>query len=170
MTIEPSAMTIPHDRSMPAVSTTSVWPMAITPTTTICCRISEKFWLVKNRSDWDAKNAQASSSASSGPEAARIAARSRVGPAEPFIGAPRRLLGAPARIHAECRVPALHAFHWRVGDEGHAGIDRAGHFLPGLRVLDGGLDAERGHPERILLRGGREDTRLHVPHSGAPAV
>src|SRR5687768_16034497 len=144
--------------------------MAITPTTTICCRISEKFWLVKNRSDWDAKNAQESNRARSGPEVARIAARSRVRPAEPFIGAPGRLLVSPARIHAERRVLALDALHWLVGDQGHAGIDRTGHFLAGLRVLDGGLDAERRHPERILLRRGRDDPGLHVPHSSATAV
>src|SRR5687767_1945672 len=169
MTIEPSAITIPHDRSMPAVRTTSVWPMAITPTTTICCRISEKFWLVKNRSDWDAKNAQASSRARSGPDAVRTPPRSRGRPAKPFIGAPGRLL-APARTHAERRVPAVHAFHRRVGDQGHAGIDRAGHFLAGPGVLDGRLDAERRHPQRILLRRGRDDSGPGVAHAGAPAV
>jgi hypothetical protein len=67
ITIEPSAMTIPHDRSIPAVRMTSVWPIAITPTTMTCCRISEKFWPVRKRSVCDAKKMQAASSASSGP-------------------------------------------------------------------------------------------------------
>src|SRR5688500_11050903 len=124
MTIEPSAITIPHERSMPAVSTTSVWPMAITPTTTICCRISEKFWVVRNRSVWDAKNPQASNRARSGPEVARIAPRLRVRPAAPLIDPPDRLVVAPARTHPERRVPAVHAFHRGVGDQGDAGIDR----------------------------------------------
>jgi hypothetical protein len=43
ITMLPSAITMPQDRSMPAVSTISVWPIAITPTTITCCRISERF-------------------------------------------------------------------------------------------------------------------------------
>ena len=31
ITMPPSAITMPHDRSMPAVRMISVWPMAITP-------------------------------------------------------------------------------------------------------------------------------------------
>ena len=31
MTMPPSAMTVPQERSMPAVRITSVWPMAMTP-------------------------------------------------------------------------------------------------------------------------------------------
>ena len=37
LTMEPSAITMPHDRSMPAVSTISVWPMAMTPSTSPPC-------------------------------------------------------------------------------------------------------------------------------------
>ena len=66
----PSAMTMPHDRSMPAVRMISVCPMAITPTTMTCCRISEKFWSVKKRSFWVAKKTQASSKAIKGPSVA----------------------------------------------------------------------------------------------------
>ena len=36
ITIWPSAITVPTDRSMPAVRITSVCPIAITPTTAIC--------------------------------------------------------------------------------------------------------------------------------------
>ena len=36
ITMEPSAITMPHDRSMPAVRTISVCPMAITATTIVC--------------------------------------------------------------------------------------------------------------------------------------
>ena len=45
---------------MPAVRMISVCPMAITPTTITCCRISERFSPVRKRSVWVAKNAQAS--------------------------------------------------------------------------------------------------------------
>ncbi len=70
MTIEPSAMIMPHDRSIPAVRMISVWPMATTPTTITCCRMSEKFWPVRKRSDWNAKNAHAMASAMNGPNVA----------------------------------------------------------------------------------------------------
>ena len=43
MTIEPSAIAVPHDRSMPAVRMISVWPIASVPTTITCWMISEKF-------------------------------------------------------------------------------------------------------------------------------
>src|SRR6476646_10296816 len=170
MTIEPSAITIPQDRSMPPVRTTSVWPMAMTPTTITCCRISEKFWPVRKRSLCDAKKTLASSSASSGPKAGSIAAGSRNRRPVPSIGAAEPLLVAPAPIEAERGVPAVHPFHRLVGNESHAGINRAGHFLAGLRVLDRGLDAERRHLERILLRRGAEHSGLDVSHPGAAAV
>ena len=41
ITIEPGAIAMPHDRPIPAVRITSVWPIARTPTTITCCRISE---------------------------------------------------------------------------------------------------------------------------------
>ena len=48
---------------MPAVRMIRVCPMAMTPTTITCCRMSEKFWPVRKRSVCDAKNAHAASSA-----------------------------------------------------------------------------------------------------------
>ena len=44
--------------------------MARTPTTMTCCRISEKFWPVRNRSLCVAKKAHARRSAMNGPSAA----------------------------------------------------------------------------------------------------
>ncbi len=58
---------MPHDRSMPAVRMISVWPIAMTPTTAICCRISEKFSPLKKRSVAMPKNTQAISKAMKGP-------------------------------------------------------------------------------------------------------
>ncbi len=43
ITMDPSAITMPQDRSMPAVRMITVCPMAMTPTTITCCRMSEKF-------------------------------------------------------------------------------------------------------------------------------
>ena len=70
ITIEPSAIAVPHDRSMPAVRMISVWPMASVPTTMTCWMISEKFAGSRKRSDCVVKNAQARSSAISGPSCA----------------------------------------------------------------------------------------------------
>ena len=67
MTMELSAISMPQDRSMPAVRMMSVCPMASTPTTMTCCRISEKFWPERNRSLCVAKKAHAASSAMNGP-------------------------------------------------------------------------------------------------------
>ena len=67
MTIEPSAMTMPHDRSMPAVRMISVWPMAITPTTMTCCRISAKLAPLKKLSVVSPKMVQAIARAMKGP-------------------------------------------------------------------------------------------------------
>ena len=74
ITMPPSAITMPHDRSMPAVRMISVWPMAMTPTTMTCCRISEKFSPLRKRSLCVAKKTHASSSAMNGPERGRAAA------------------------------------------------------------------------------------------------
>ena len=63
----PSAMTMPHDKSIPAVKMMRVWPIAITPTTMTCAKISEKFWVLKKRSLWLAKNTHANTSAIKGP-------------------------------------------------------------------------------------------------------
>jgi hypothetical protein len=70
MTMLPSAMTMPQDRSMPAVRMISVWPMAMTPTTITCCRISEKFSPVKKRSVVVPKIAQATDQRDEGAELA----------------------------------------------------------------------------------------------------
>ncbi|MDH6152261.1 hypothetical protein OKW46_006251 [Paraburkholderia sp. WSM4179] len=67
MMIEPKAITMPQDRSMPPVSTISVWPIAMTATTIVCCRISDRFWNDRKRLLCEIKNAQASTSAISGP-------------------------------------------------------------------------------------------------------
>src|SRR5262245_5314538 len=165
MTIEPSAMTIPHERSIPAVSTTSVWPMAITPITTTCCRISEKFWPVRKRSLCEAKNAHASRRAATGPACAPSLTELRRG--KPL---PAPLLLAPARIQAERRVFAVHVLHRFVGDERHAGVDGARCLFPAFRVLNRGFDAERGHLQRVLLRGPGDDPGFHVADAGAAAV
>ncbi len=67
ITMLPSAITMPQDRSMPAVRITSVWPMAMTPTTINCCRISEKFAPLRNCGLWVENTRQAITSAISGP-------------------------------------------------------------------------------------------------------
>ena len=46
----PSAITVPHERSTPAVRMTSVWPIAITPTTITCCSTSDRLSPVRKRS------------------------------------------------------------------------------------------------------------------------
>ena len=68
-TMEPRAMTMPQDRSIPAVRMMRVWPMASTPTTMTCCTTSDRFSPVRKRSDWVAKNRQAAASAIQGPSA-----------------------------------------------------------------------------------------------------
>ena len=67
ITMLPKAITMPHDRSMPAVRMISVWPIAITPTTITCCKISDRFSALKKRSVVIAKNAQAIANAMKGP-------------------------------------------------------------------------------------------------------
>ena len=70
ITIEPSAIAVPHDRSMPAVRMISVWPMASVPITITCWMISEKFAGSRKRSDWVVKKMHARISAISGPSCA----------------------------------------------------------------------------------------------------
>src|SRR5436190_20603371 len=115
--------------------------------------MSEKFAAVRKRSLCEAKNTQASNSARRGPKAKSIP-----------------LLRAPARIEAERGVPAVHALHRLVGDEGHAGVDRARYLLTGLRVLDSRVDTERRHLQRILLRRRGEHSRLDVSHARTTPV
>ena len=67
ITMLPNAITMPQDRSMPAVRMTSVWPMAITPTTITCCRISAKFAPEKKLSVVSPNTAQATARAMKGP-------------------------------------------------------------------------------------------------------
>jgi hypothetical protein len=43
ITICPNAITVPTERSIPAVRITNVWPIASTPTTITCCSTSERF-------------------------------------------------------------------------------------------------------------------------------
>src|SRR3954465_4537467 len=70
ITIEPSAIAVPQDRSMPAVRMISVWPMASVPITITCWMMSEKFSGWRNRSDCVVKKMHARASASSGPSCA----------------------------------------------------------------------------------------------------
>ena len=70
ITIDPSAIAVPHERSMPAVRMISVWPIASVPITITCWRISEKFVGSRNWSDCVVKNAHANSRANSGPSCA----------------------------------------------------------------------------------------------------
>jgi hypothetical protein len=67
ITICPSAITVPTERSIPAVRITSVWPIASTPTTITCCSTSERFSAWKKRSDLNEKNAIVARRASAGP-------------------------------------------------------------------------------------------------------
>ena len=71
----PSAMTVPTERSMPAVRITSVCPIARTPTIITCCNTSEKFCAWKNRSVFSEKNAIVRTSAMSGPTVGAVITR-----------------------------------------------------------------------------------------------
>ena len=51
ITIWPNAITVPQERSIPAVRITNVCPIASTPTTITCCRTSERFWPSRKTSD-----------------------------------------------------------------------------------------------------------------------
>ena len=90
-------MTVPHDRSMPAVRMISVWPMASVPITITCWMISEKFSVVMNRDDCVQKKRHAMISANSGPSCASRSPETFGRPPRPLFavggGAPP---GAPA--------------------------------------------------------------------------
>ena len=75
MTIWPNAITVPHERSIPAVRITSVCPIASTPTTMTCCRTSDRFWACRKLSLFTEKNAIVSSSARSGPTVGAVRTR-----------------------------------------------------------------------------------------------
>src|SRR5258708_3667104 len=173
----------------------SVWPMAMTPTTITCCRISEKFWPLRKRSDWDAKNTHAASSAITGPKRAMggmcssmprspVRALAVVSTDIEIVANPKRARNrvrirqdlpvsgrsAPAGREAELGVLARDAGMGLVGDQRHAGVGVAGHPLAALGVGDAGFDAELRHLQRVLLRGRRDHAGLDVPHPGAAAV
>src|SRR5947207_3356677 len=164
---------MPQERSIPAVRMTRVCPIATTPTTITCWRMSEKLEPLRNRSLCDAKKAQARNRATKGPRVATGGRRSRslprAGGAVATSGITARSL-APAVRGAELRVLAVHAGHRLVGDERDAGVGVAGRFLSGLRVLDARIHAHGGHLERVLLGGRGEVAGLHVLHAHAAAV
>src|SRR5207244_350020 len=80
----------------------------------------------------------------------------------------RRL--APAIVEAEGRVLRVDPADGLVADERHAGIGVAGYTLAILGEVDPGVNAEAGHLQRILLRGGRDPAILHAADAGAPTV
>ena len=83
---------------------------------------------------------------------------------------PRRLLLAPAQVGAGLDVLAVDAGHRLGGDQRHAGVGVAADLLAGLGVLDAGLDAHRGHLQRVLLRGRGDHAGAHVLDAVAAAV
>src|SRR5260221_547129 len=60
---------------MPAVRITSVWPMASTPTTIVCCITRERVSVWRKRSDLNEKNAIVRTSATNGPTVGTVIAR-----------------------------------------------------------------------------------------------
>ena len=82
MTIWPNAITVPQERSMPAVRITSVCPIARTPTTITCCITSERFCACRKRSLFSEKNAIVRRSATNGPSPGAAAAPRRRSAAE----------------------------------------------------------------------------------------
>src|SRR5215471_1070751 len=156
MTMLPSAITMPHDKSMPAVRMMSVWPMAMTPTTISCCRMREKFCSDRKRADCVAKKTQvrtsASNGASTGPVGAIRSRRSGERESDARVSVVSSAL-APAQRGAGFHVLAWDACDRFVGDQGHAGVGVTARLLPGLRVVDSRGDAHRAHLGRVLLRG-----------------
>ena len=108
ITMPPSAITMPQDRSMPAVRMIRVWPIAITPTTITCCRISEKFSPVRKRSLCAAKKAHASEQREQRAERAK---RRQLLFQRVSMGFQGRLLLAPAQVRAGLDVLAVDAGH-----------------------------------------------------------
>src|SRR3990167_5843926 len=163
MTMLPSAMIIPHERSMPAVRMIRVWPMAMVPTTITCCRINEKFCSVRKRSLCVAKKTQASSSAMKGPSVP-------MGGSLAVMSGTLPSLVAPAQVHAGLHVLAVHAGHGSGRDQGHAGVGVAADLLARLRVFHAGGHAHGGHAQRVLLGGRGDHAGAHVPDAGTTTV
>src|SRR6478736_3103816 len=145
ITMLPSAMIMPHERSMPAVRMIRVWPIAITPTTVTCCRISEKFSPLKNWSVVKPKATQAISRAMNGPSCpigGSLAPRVVEGMAAMVVrvrcAAAPRLLLAPAELGAHLGVLALDPVHRLGGDQRDAGVGVAADLLARGGVVDAG--------------------------------
>src|SRR3977135_4197211 len=199
ITIIPNAITAPHDRSMPAVRMIRVCPIASTPTSTVCWRISERFGPWRNWSDCSEKKIIASARAPSGPEielraTARPALSTRSsGPLLMSVVVPiskvailivkgRRRGGQarPGAWNARLLPPAVgesegealrgHACDWLRSDQIDAGVRVAGHLLACLGIRDDRLDAARRHLQRVLLRRRGDHACLDVANTRAAAV
>src|SRR6516225_1772616 len=174
MTMLPSAITMPQDRSMPAVRMMSVWPMARTPTTISCCRMSEKFCSDRKRADCVAKKMQvrtsACSGASTGPIGAIRSRRSGEIASDARVSVVVSSALAPAHRGAGLHVFAANACDRLVGDQGNAGIGVTARLLACLGVFDAGGHTHRTHLGRILLRGRGDHSAAEIFHRLAAAV
>src|SRR6185503_12580679 len=163
ITMPPSAITMPHDKSMPAVRITSVWPIAMTPTTITCCSTSDRLPPVRKRSLCEAKKAHAASSARNGPSVPSGGSRC-------FNTGLAPSLLSPAQIGAGGHVFALDARLRLGGDQCDAGVGVPARLLAALGVFDARVDTHRSHLQRVLLRGGRDHAGADVLHAFAAAV
>src|SRR4051812_14903814 len=161
MTIPPSAMTAPQERSTPAVRMMSVCPTAITPTTITCWSTIDRLSPVRNRSLRAPKNAHASTSATSGPSVAGDGRRR-------FMRGV--LLATEAEGESRRHVLALDPSHRLRRDQRDAGIGVAARLLPGLDERHGGRDAHLRHLQWILLSGRGDLAAADVAHALASAV
>src|SRR5919108_2543834 len=190
ITIWPKAITVPHERSIPAVRMTNVCPIASTPTTITCWSTSERFWPWRKLSDLTVKKAMASSSATNGPivgvastrPGTRTAAsravttrsirQSRTRPGRqrrPGLG--ERGVGlAPAVLEAVGDTLGRDAGPPLERDQVHAGVVVTRNLPAGPGVADDCRHASRSHAQRVLLRGRVDDSGSHVPDTRAAAV
>src|SRR4051812_18207301 len=159
ITMLPSAITVPHDRSTPAVRIISVCPMAMTPSTMTCWRMSEKFSPVRKRSLRVAKNAHAAMRARRGPSVASVGRRLTA-----------RLLRAEAQLQAGLHVLAVHTLHGLSGNERHSRIGVTARLLAAFEIGGRGRDAECHHLEWVLLCCCGDCARAHVADALASAV
>src|SRR5215470_14911705 len=95
--------------------------------------------------------------------AGELAKEARVAP--PRYCMEPRLLVAPTVVEAKLGVLAVDTVLRFVGDQRDARVVIAGDLLAGLRVVDTGLDAERSHLQRILLRRCGDRACLHIAHA-----